>query len=227
MAECFQGFTESTFRFLFELGINNNKDWFAAHKSDYESAVRVPMRALAIELGSKVKTIDPRIDIPVNPDKSISRIYRDVRFSKDKSPYRNNLWLSFERKSENWEISPGFYFEFYPEKYTFGFGYYAFPPELREKMKVLMAKDPKKFVQLYRKIKDSGVFQIGGEKYKRVLDVSLTDDQHDWCERKSLFLFSENKLDDAMFSNALVDKIFGAFKDYQEVYEYLWQIREL
>ncbi len=77
--------------FFLELELNNNREWFEKNKKRFETKVRAPMEAFAAEMIGRMQQIDPQIS--VTPKDAIFRIYRDIRFSKDKSPYKTNLGL--------------------------------------------------------------------------------------------------------------------------------------
>src|SRR2546428_6794647 len=81
-------FTTATFRFFHELARNTAKPWFEAHRADYEGQVREPMRALIEEMDVRLARFAP--EITGDPKRSMFRIYRDIRFSKDKSPYKTH-----------------------------------------------------------------------------------------------------------------------------------------
>src|SRR6266571_807820 len=81
-------FTTATFRFFRGLARNNAKPWFEAHRADYEGQVREPMRALIEEMDVRLARFAP--EITGEPKRSMFRIYRDIRFSKDKSPYKTH-----------------------------------------------------------------------------------------------------------------------------------------
>jgi uncharacterized protein (TIGR02453 family) len=89
----FGGFRPAAFRFLRDLARNNEKAWFEAHRDVYEREVREPMRRLVETLHAKLGSIAP--EIVGDPKRSMFRIHRDVRFSRDKSPYKTNAgaWL--------------------------------------------------------------------------------------------------------------------------------------
>src|SRR6266850_432243 len=89
----FGGFRPAAFRFLRDLARNNEKAWFEANRDVYEREVRDPMRLLVEALDAKLGAIAP--EIVGDPKRSMFRIHRDVRFSKDKSPYKTNAgaWL--------------------------------------------------------------------------------------------------------------------------------------
>jgi uncharacterized protein (TIGR02453 family) len=82
-----------TLGFLTELVDNNNRDWFQANKERYDKA-RENLIAFTAELISKVHQVDPGVSADLDPKKSVMRIYRDIRFRKDKTPYKNNFGIS-------------------------------------------------------------------------------------------------------------------------------------
>ena len=90
----FAGFPPEGLPFLRRLKRNNNRDWFQKHKQEYEEVVRFPMECLISSL--RPRMADVAGDFDFHPRKSIFRIYRDTRFSKDKTPYKTNIAASFE-----------------------------------------------------------------------------------------------------------------------------------
>src|ERR1700753_2808144 len=84
----------TTYDFLKDLVANNNRDWFMANKDRYEAA-RQNVIAFTTELLKELHRIDPNIDDTLDPKKCVMRIYRDIRFRKDKTPYKNNFGISF------------------------------------------------------------------------------------------------------------------------------------
>lgn len=89
----FQGFSPAAQRFFRDLGKNNNKAWFEENRAVYETAVREPLKALVEALDVRLGTIAP--EITGDPKRSLFRINRDIRFSKDKSPYKTNAGCWF------------------------------------------------------------------------------------------------------------------------------------
>jgi uncharacterized protein (TIGR02453 family) len=89
----FEGFSADAIRFLRRLKRNNRKDWFERNRALYETAVRDPMRALVEEMDVRLARIAP--ELVGDPRRSVFRIYRDVRFSRDKSPYKTNAACQF------------------------------------------------------------------------------------------------------------------------------------
>ena len=97
----FNGFPKEGLKFLANLKKNNTKLWFEQHREDYNEFVLGPARDFVVAMGDKLKKISPKIIADPRIDKSIFRIYRDTRFSKDKSPYKTNIGIYFwEGKSK-------------------------------------------------------------------------------------------------------------------------------
>ncbi len=119
----FHGFSEDTIRFFDELGVNNTTTWFAANKDRYTHMVMKEFRALAEELHPVMMNIDPRLE--TRPEKAISRIYRDVRFSDDKSPYKTTMWITYKRLNKTWQDYPSYFFKLSGSSYRYGMGFYS------------------------------------------------------------------------------------------------------
>ena len=107
----FEGFSKDSIVFLRELKKNNNKQWFESHKSDYEALLLAPLKNLVSDLGDFMLSIDNFFEVTPSVNKTISRIYRDTRFSHDKSPYKTSLWITFKRPQKDWKDAPAYFFE--------------------------------------------------------------------------------------------------------------------
>src|SRR3954469_23601985 len=91
--DTFTGFRPEATEFLAELAMNNERTWFQARKGDYERLLKAPLEALCVALDDAFRARG--IPLSADPARSPFRIYRDVRFSKDKSPYKTNVAASF------------------------------------------------------------------------------------------------------------------------------------
>ena len=122
MSVTFTGFPEEGLRFLRALKRNNNREWFQAHKSDYEEFIKKPMEGLVLSLGSDLSKIAP--EIVATPKASLFRIYRDTRFSKDKSPYKTHVAASFPHRGLDKHQGAGLYLHIAPTEVFLGGGIY-------------------------------------------------------------------------------------------------------
>ena len=125
-------FTPKTLSFLRALKRNNKREWFAPRKADYERDVRAPMIAVVEQLAKDFRRFAPELE--ASPKTSIFRIYRDTRFSEDKSPYKTQIAAAFRAKALPKGQSAGMYVEVTPGWVWMGGGYYA--PETPQLVKI-------------------------------------------------------------------------------------------
>ena len=92
-ADRFMGFRPEAVDFLADLAQNNERDWFQPRKAEYERLLKTPMEALVAALADRFASRG--IPLQADPKASVSRIYRDTRFAKDKSPYKTNIYARF------------------------------------------------------------------------------------------------------------------------------------
>lgn len=113
---------KETLNFIKDVAENNNREWFAANKEVYEAA-KADVLALVGTLIPELAKIDPLLSAEADPKKSLLRIYRDVRFSKNKDPYKNNFGIWFSAKSRGGN-EPGYYLHIQPGKSFIAGGYW-------------------------------------------------------------------------------------------------------
>jgi uncharacterized protein (TIGR02453 family) len=113
---------KDTLKFIKDVAANNNREWFAENKDKYEEA-RANVLELVAAIIPELAKIDPLISAELDPKKCLLRIYRDVRFSKNKDPYKNNfgMWFSARSKGGN---EPGYYLHIQPGKSFIAGGYW-------------------------------------------------------------------------------------------------------
>ncbi|TAF47363.1 MAG: DUF2461 domain-containing protein [Sphingobacteriales bacterium] len=111
-----------TLQFLTNLSLNNNRDWFLANKAHYETALQNVL-AVADAVLAQLKIIDKSIPETLTAKKSVMRIYRDVRFSKNKEPYKNNFGIGFSAIGKNSNY-PGYYIHIQPNQSFIAGGYW-------------------------------------------------------------------------------------------------------
>lgn len=162
----FNGFPREGLKFLRELKKNNNREWFNAHRSEYEDFVKLPMQSFIFELKPYLQEIAP--NFIVDPKSSIFRIYRDVRFSKDKSPYKTHISAIFH-PSKNWKDSASLYIEIAPDGIFLGGGLYMPSSLHQKKFRNSLIENTDTFL----KIIDSNYFkkyftEVQGEKLNRI-----------------------------------------------------------
>jgi len=162
-------FPQSTIKFLTALSKNNNKEWFEKNRVRYDFELLQPAMQFVIDLGEKLSEISPNIYAIPKIDKSIFRLYRDVRFSKNKAPFKTNLGLYFWEGHGKKMECPGFYFHIEPTLFFLGSGMYQFTNDQLKKYREIVS-DPlngKGLNDIVNKILKNKKYQLGGKTYKK------------------------------------------------------------
>ena len=143
----FSGFTDETIQFFLDLKFHNNTAYFHSNHERYTENVQYPFYEFINDLAPAMLEIDPKME--VRPYKCLSRIHRDTRFSRDKSPYRDHHWLLFRRQAEPREKSIMYYFEFGPDRLGWGMGVWGENRELFDILRKRMLADPQEIQSLF------------------------------------------------------------------------------
>ncbi|MCB0795195.1 MAG: DUF2461 domain-containing protein [Flavobacteriales bacterium] len=152
-------------RFFKDLAANNNREWFQANKKRYVQDVKEPFEAFVEAIIKEVAKHDKRVNI--TPKEAIFRIHRDIRFSKDKTPYKLNCSALVSAGGRKDMSTPGMYFELGPEHIrTYG-GQYMPDKDALLRIRNKIVKDPGAFRKLYSQERFKELFgAIRGEKNK-------------------------------------------------------------
>ena len=116
-------FTSQSLRFLRALKRNNRREWFASHRDDYETHVRQPMADIIARLADDLRGFGP--EYVANPKTSMYRIYRDIRFSENKAPYKTHVAANFPTRGLPKHEGAGLYFHVSPDEVWMGGGMYS------------------------------------------------------------------------------------------------------
>jgi uncharacterized protein (TIGR02453 family) len=117
----FEGFSAQLFRFLSGLAENNNKPWFDEHRREYETEVLSPIKAFVAELGPILHMLNEDIETEARVGRTISRISNDMRFHKNRPPYRPVIYVGFARRGQKISCSTLLYAGIYPNGVSVGF----------------------------------------------------------------------------------------------------------
>lgn len=190
-----------------------------AHRAEYTRAVQEPFYALIEALAPSMVKIDPEFE--TRPYKCLARIYRDTRFTKDKSPYRDHLWLAFRKAATPKDGLPFFWYELSPENTTWGLGVWG---ENREAMDVLrrrIAARPDDYPPLLA-LADKAGFVLGGAEFKRLLIPPSVPDPLGVLYRKREIYFEKAGAKMAWaYSPDLVSRVARDFKRLSPLYQLL------
>ena len=161
-------FTPATFAFLTDLAANNNRPWFMENKSRYEEVLKEPALRFISDFGPRLKTISPRFRAdPRANGGSMFRIYRDTRFSKDKSPYKTHTGIQFRHEAARDAHAPGFYLHIQPGNCFAGSGvWHPAGPALR-KIREAIDEDPAAWKRASRGKRFRGSYELSGDSLIR------------------------------------------------------------
>ncbi len=217
----FGGFTQELIAFFSMLRFNNNRPFFEEHREMYERAVHAPLVALADALAPVVHEIDPLLD--TRPARAVSRIYRDVRFRKDKTPYRDYMWIGYRRVGESREETCGFYFDISAEAANWGCGYYHMQQAYMRRLREALRERPGHVLSIVSAPEFAERFSLEGELYARQHQPpdDLPAPLHALYRKKNVFAEHHLENMNLLFSPALADQIAEDFRALSPFYELL------
>jgi len=223
----FRGFSRKTFSFLRDLHNNNDKTWFKAHREVYEEHVLQPLRALVTDMSDFMLGIDLSFEVAPAVGKTISRIYRDTRFSKDKSPFHDCAWITFKRSGKDWSrYIPGYFLEIAPKSYRYGMGFYEAAPDLMARFRERIEEDPESFVKAVGWLDKQKVFTVEGERYKRPTGQDKPEPIRTWYGYRSFYLTCNRTIDDAILSPKFPDRLMDHFGMAAPLYRYVHRVAQ-
>jgi uncharacterized protein (TIGR02453 family) len=218
--DSFQGFTKKTLPFLKNLARNNDKAWFEAHKQDYIDHVRTPLRQLVEALAPAMLKIDPGFDTDPK-GVAVSRIHKDVRFSKDKSPYRVRQWIAFRHRALDWQTRPTYYMGIGPDGCRYGMGFYQATPAVMKAIRARIHAKQTDFLSAMKSMTKAG-FEIQGDAYARPkIPEGLPADIQEWHKRKTVYFIQELPTDAVFYGPELVAKLKKGFQAAAPLYRFL------
>jgi uncharacterized protein (TIGR02453 family) len=188
----FDGFPAEGIRFLRQLKRNNNRPWFEKHKDDYNATVKLPMQSLLAALQPHFERFAPEFDI--HPKRSLFRIYRDVRFSSDKTPYKTHVaaHIVLRGKPKGVEGS-GYYLHIEPGEVFLGGGIYMPDSDQLKKIRKAISEHSEEFLSIVKSNSFKKTFgKLQGEMLQRVPKGYAPDHpMAEWLKHKQFFVWVE------------------------------------
>ena len=216
-------FDPKFFRFFRRLAKNNNREWFNEHKEEYRELVLQPLVDFVNAMQPRLHKISPHFRaIPKTNGGSIFRIYRDVRFSKDKSPYKLHAACHFRHELGKDAHVPGFYVHMSPKEVFFGGGIWLPPAPALNRIRETIVNNP----QEWRRIKSNRRLKalcggIAGDGLTRPPRGYDTDHEHIVdLKRKSFFAMREASPGIIQQDN-FVDEVEKTFRAASPLMKYL------
>ena len=179
----FQGFSKEALSFLSDIRFNNNQTFYENNIKRYEEHVKAPLRALSDEMTPVVQLIDPRLD--TRPGRTMSRIRRDTRHSKDKSPFRDHVWLGWRYPGESRSEGFGMWWGFGPDWLSWGMGCYGTDKPLMDALRLEIRRNPQAVRAALAPLQLGQKYEMYGEHYKKIaVPDDVPQDLYDLYTRK-------------------------------------------
>lgn len=161
-------FTPELFRFLRRLERNNNREWFEKNKAEYLELVRDAMLRFIADFGPRLRKISPHVLADPRPvGGSMFRVYRDVRFSHDKRPYKTVAGAQFRHEAGRDVHAPGFYLHLGAHEVFTGAGLWHPDSKALAKIRAAIVGDPKGWKRLLGSKAFRETLRLGGDSLKR------------------------------------------------------------
>ncbi len=223
----FTGFPDVMPAFFVALSMNNNREFFNENRHVYEETVKKPLLDLAEDLRQAVCRIDPQFD--TLPNHVLSRIYRDIRFSPNKLPYRDHMWIGYRRIGENREDGCGFYFEISAFSCGWGCGFYNCKSSYMEKLRKLIVEEPRRVSEVFDEaLFERYGFEISGDVYKRkfIPPENVPLSLKNLYRKKWFYIHYTLQNYNEVFSEELVKKVETGFNILAPAYHLMRSLME-
>jgi uncharacterized protein (TIGR02453 family) len=221
--EAFTGFSPQALKFLRDLRKSNHRAWFVPRKELYERECLEPLRALTVGLARALRKA--RIPIDADPSRVGFRIYRDVRFSRDKSPYKTNLGTYLPYRGIR-GAPGGLYIHITPKESFVVAGFYQLDKEPLQRWREAMASDPRRFQSVLRALERNGLALSDQapalKRMPRGFEALAESPIADYF-KIGTFIVSE-KISDADIADAgLIERSLTLVKKAKPLLEYGWE----
>ncbi|MFQ5552573.1 MAG: DUF2461 domain-containing protein [Thermoplasmata archaeon] len=227
----FTGFPGEGLHFLQTLEKNNDREWFQKNKQLYLDHIVAPAQSFVVAMGERLQEVFPsmRYDTRTNGQGSMGRIYRDIRFSKDKRPYNTHVWFAFWDGPGKKMESPGFGIGFDPEGWGIHGGSHMFSKPLLEAYREAVDDETlgPELEEAIAPLQKGGAYEIGEVKYKRV--PRGFDPEHPrahWLKYGGLWASKQFRETEVLLKPEFVDRCFDVAQEMAPLHRWLVKVDE-
>ena len=205
---------KTTFNFLREIAAHNDREWFAANKQLYESA-KIDLFSLITPLIQELSAIDPAFAADTQPKKCLLRIYRDVRFSPNKMPYKRHYGIAFDVKGYG-PVTPSYYLHLERGNCFFGAGFWMPESAVLKKIREEIDYSAEEFKEIVSAKSYLDMFQLSeDDSLKRApKGYEIDHPMINYLKLKSFISIYPLQEED-FYQTAIVDKLKNAFEHIQ------------
>lgn len=222
----FKGFPKQSLTFLQEIEKNNNKVWFEANKARYESYIKEPSKFFVIEMGEHIQALVPTINAEPKVNGSLFRIYRDIRFAKDKTPIKTRIGLIFWQGRKKRLKSSSFYMHFNKKELFIACGIRWFDRPTLLTFREIMHDERQRDIlsSILERLVAKG-YDIVQPHYKRLPKGFDKEMSHkDLALLDALFSSITVDAKSYLFSEKLIDKCYEVYEDMFELHQWVYEM---
>lgn len=217
-------FSQKTLEFLFENRLRDSREWYEEHKPDYRKYVLEPLQELVAALAPAMLQIDGQFVSEPRVGRTISRIRRDTRFSRDKSLYRDHMWIIFKRGQMYSTEIPGLYFEVNCDGFAYGGGFYDNSTGYMKCMRELVERQDAAYLRAQEAYAAQKVFRMEGATFKRPRYGHLPPEPAQWMEHRNICFTAQSTDMDLLFSDRLAAGLIRDFRKLGPIYDFLLRV---
>ncbi len=223
----FSGFSKKTLPFLKAIKKNNNKEWFEAHRSEYENLILTPSRLFVEEMGEHLQALEPTINFSPKINKSLYRIYRDTRrMGANKTPIKHRIGFIFWQGNNKRMQSSSFYMHFSPDELYVATGVRWFEKPMLDAYREYIKDDSKRseLDAILASIRAKGYTHLekGYKRYPRGFNAEMSNAD------LSLYkgMATVKVLDPRLIENGekLVETLYKIYEDMLPLQKYMYEV---
>ena len=225
----FQGFGKKTLQFLNEIKRNNDKEWFEAHRDEYEKLILNPSRAFVVEMGEHLQALEPTINAEPKINKSLYRIYRDTRrMGANKAPIKHRIGVIFWQGNTKRMQSSSFYMHFSADELYVAVGVRWFEKPMLDAYRDYIKDDAKRgeLAEILEKIKAKDKeythLEKGYKRYPRGFNADMTNADLSLYKGMATYTILEPKL--IFDGEKLVETLYKIYEDMLPLQKFMYEI---
>ena len=225
----FSGFGKKTLSFLKDIKKNNNKEWFEAHRNEYEELILTPSRAFVVEMGEHLQALEPTINAEPKINKSLYRIYRDTRrMGANKAPIKHRIGVIFWQGNTKRMQSSSFYMHFSPEELYVAVGVRWFEKPMLDAFREYIKDDAKRrelhdiLQNIKSKDKEYTHLEKGYKRYPRGFNAEMENADLALYKGMATYKVLDPKL--ILKGEELIDTLYKIYEDMLPLQQYMYEV---
>ena len=223
----FSGFSKKTLPFLKAIKKNNNKEWFEAHRSEYEELILNPSRAFVSEMGEHLQALEPTINFSPKINKSLYRIYRDTRrMGANKAPLKHRIGFIFWQGNNKRMQSSSFYIHFSPDELYVATGVRWFEKPMLDAFREYILDDDKRneLEAILESIRAKGYTHLekGYKRYPRGFNADMPNADLSLYKGMATFKVLDPRLIED--GEKLIDTLYKIYEDMLPLQKYMYEV---